>query len=377
MIEKPKLLLVADTYYPKVDGILRFMEEFIKRSRKDFEITLLVPNYSQRRIKDIQTVFFEVSRYLRLSGYSSIKLLSLGNFQKMKEAIKAADLVFVQGPSLASYLAIYLARHYKKKTAAYVHVVSWDLFEKFFPRSISMVIRRMFIKAYNKCKLIVIPYRELEEVMQAAGVKTEMQVARLGIDINRFIPAKNKQESKIKMKLPADHIIIGYVGRISREKNTQVLLDAFNKLDQRKFYLLIVGDGQPDIIEKFKQNRNCHITGFVYNVEDYLQATDIFVLPSTVETTSLATLEAMSCGLPVVVTKVGFMKEYISKNHNGLFFPRENPTLLALKLEKLSCNAELRKRLGDNARKTIAYSFSWERSVNKIKKILSQFYYGQ
>jgi L-malate glycosyltransferase len=97
---------------------------------------------------------------------------------------------------------------------------------------------------------------------------------------------------------------------------------------------------------------------------------DIFVMPSLTETTSLATLEAMSCGLPVIATKVGFIKNYLVKDHNGLFFPRNKSTVLALKLQKLIDNKELREKLGKNARKTIAYSFSWERSINKIKRIL-------
>ena len=49
MMQKPKLLLVADTYYPKVDGTLRFIEEFIKRAHRDFDLSLLVPDYGIKR----------------------------------------------------------------------------------------------------------------------------------------------------------------------------------------------------------------------------------------------------------------------------------------------------------------------------------------
>ena len=136
----------------------------------------------------------------------------------------------------------------------------------------------------------------------------------------------------------------------------------------------MVGDGPKKLTSRFKELHNCKITGFVNNVQDYLKASDIFVMPSLTETTSLATLEAMACGLPVIVTKVGFMKEYVVKDYNGMFFPRANPTLLALKIEKLLENSELREKLSRNARKTVAYSFSWERSINKIKRILLRVY---
>ncbi|MEK6900693.1 MAG: glycosyltransferase family 4 protein, partial [Nanoarchaeota archaeon] len=93
------------------------------------------------------------------------------------------------------------------------------------------------------------------------------------------------------------------------------------------------------------------------------------------ETTSLATLEAMSSGLPVITTRVGFIKSYVSKNHNGIFFPRNNSTMLSVKIAKLLKDKELRDRLGQNARKTVAYGFSWERSINRIRRILLKSYY--
>ena len=99
-------------------------------------------------------------------------------------------------------------------------------------------------------------------------------------------------------------------------------------------------------------------------------------MPSLTETTSLATLEAMSSGLPVIVTKIGFMNSYIVKDHNGLFFPRNSSTLLAAKIEKLLKHPEVMERLGQQARKTVAYGFSWERSINRIKKLLLKRYYG-
>ena len=48
-IDKIKLLLIADTYYPKVDGTLKFMGEFLKRAENDFEISLLVPDFGNKK----------------------------------------------------------------------------------------------------------------------------------------------------------------------------------------------------------------------------------------------------------------------------------------------------------------------------------------
>ncbi len=372
IMPKPKLLLVADTYYPKVDGTLKFIEEFTKRAQDNFQISLLVPYLGER--KGYNVTYVQPSRILYLSGYPSIKF-SFHNIQCIKKAIKAADVVFVQGPALLSYLSIYYARRYKKKTIFYLHVISWELFAKFMPRFLHKLFFRLLksicISFYNRCNEILVPYHDLRQQLARNGVTSSITVARLGVDIELFSPSHNKKESKSKLGIDPNKMVIGYVGRISKEKNVTVLREAFQKLKHKdNTLLLMVGDGPEEQTGKFREIANCKVTGFVNNVHDYLKAIDIFVMPSLTETTSLATLEAMACGLPVIATKVGFIQHYLVKGHNGLFFPRGSSTMLAVKMEKLLADSLLREKLGRNARRTVAYSFSWERSINKIKHIL-------
>lgn len=376
-MNKPKILVTSDTYYPLMDGVLKFLEEFIKRSTHSFEISFLVPKLATKRIKGIQTIFYLISKYFKASIYP-VPQISFKNFRKIKETIKESELVFAHGPGLVGFfLSLRYARKYGKKNVLYIHNTAWDFLDNYLSlnKITYKLLKRFFVRFYNKWDMLIVPYSEVGKELKREGIRTNIQIAKLGVDINRFLPTKDKNQSKIKLKLP-DKLIIGYVGRICKEKNTLVLLEAFKRLDPNKFFLLMVGDGDPDIVKEFKEYKNCKVTGFVDEVENYLQAMDVFVMPSLTETTSLATLEAMSCGLPVIVSKVGYMKEYIHREHNGLFFPRTNPAVLALKIEKLFKDDALRERIGNNARKTVAYSFSWERSINKIKRILLKFYYS-
>jgi glycosyltransferase involved in cell wall biosynthesis len=374
MTDMPKLLIVVDTYYPKIDGTLKFVEEFTKRIDKSFDYHLLVPNFEKKK-DNKKITFINVSRFLKSSGYASIKVLSLKTLIKVRRLVKEYDIIFVQGPAVLSGLAILFGKLYKKKVVFYMHVDLWDFFKNFLVTPLTKILYKLFkpfLKiAVNACSLIVVPYAELIEQLSRRGVRTHTQVARLGIDIEKFSITKDKRSSKKKVKINENKFVIGYVGRISNEKNIDVLMNAFKKLpNQSNLQLLMVGDGSPHLVKKLKELRNCRVTGFVNNVQDYLKAMDIFVMPSLTETTSLATLEAMSCGLPVIATKVGFIKSYLVKGYNGLFFPRNSATMLSIKIEKLMKNPELMKTLGHNARKMVAYSFSWERSVNKIKRIL-------
>jgi glycosyltransferase involved in cell wall biosynthesis len=352
------------------------MEEFIKRAGSYFEVSILVPDFGAKKSKEV--TYLEVSKYLHLSDYASIKL-SPKNINKIKEAVRNADIIFVQGPALASYIGAHYGHKYNKPTLLYVHTIAWEILDKFLPKTIRKLVlkiaRSVLIKAYNNCDEILVPYHDLKNQLDMQGVKTNMSIARLGVDIDKFSPASDKVLAKTRMGIPTDKFVIGYVGRVSKEKNVNTLLSAFKKLKhQKNVFLLIVGDGPEKEVAELKALSNCKVTGFVNNVEDYLKAMDIFVMPSLTETTSLATLEAMSTGLPVIATKVGFIKSYIVRGHNGIFFPRNSASMLAVKMDKLLRNKELRQKLGQNARKTVAYSFSWERSINKIRKKLQEHY---
>ena len=144
MSYKPKLLIVADTYYPKVDGTLKFIEEFLKRSQDSFEVSLLVPYYGIKKGKNV--IYLDVSRIWKISGYSNLRL-TFKNFRKLKKTIREADIVFIQGPAIISYLSIYYAEKYGKKTIFYTHTISWELFEKFFP----YIFKKLFFRLIKRC----------------------------------------------------------------------------------------------------------------------------------------------------------------------------------------------------------------------------------
>jgi len=145
------------------------------------------------------------------------------------------------------------------------------------------------------------------------------------------------------------------------------------KEDYPELKLLIVGSGPKEQMNRLKEIPSVRITGFVKNVVPYFQAMDVFVMPSLTETTSLATLEAMSCKLSVIATKVGHIKDYIKPKFNGMFFGKENDYILRRKMELLLNDQGLRHIMGNNARKTVEEKFSWNRTRRDVKKALSMF----
>ncbi len=373
-MEKIKVAVMADTYYPKVDGVRRFVEEFLKRASSELALHLVAPRFSnEEHFLDVKTTLLELSKSLKMFTYHSIALTK-ENLNKIKEIVQESDVVFVQDPGPIGYYALKFANKLQKKSVMYFHTKTWEFVQKYYNANERMVgiLKRTLIKLHNRPDLLLIPYAGLQDELRKEGIVGETKVAQLGVDTFRFSVPKDKIGMKKKLGLP-NKTIVGYVGRITGEKNTETLLRAFKGLGRNDVHLLMVGDGSPSVVSKFKETPNCTVTGFVENAEEYLQAMDIFVMPSVTETTSLATLEAMSCGVAVISTKVGFMEKYIVKGHNGVFFPKASVSTLRSKIVKLVENPELRIKLGMNARRTVEYSFSWDTAVAKIVQILREF----
>ncbi|NQV08775.1 glycosyltransferase family 4 protein [Candidatus Woesearchaeota archaeon] len=369
---KKKLLIATDNFLPRWDGISRFLLEIIPHLKDDFDITVLAPKFKGKFKKPagIDVVRFDTFN-IQLGDFYPAK----PSIKKIKEYIAETDIVWTQGLGPIGALSIIYGKKLGKKVVSYVHSIEWELFSKSirFFKSLVHYMTEIFAKMlYNKSSLILAPSLEVKEILNWIGVKTKIKVVHLGIDTSVFKPADNKKEAKKKIGVGPETKVIGFSGRIAREKDLMTLYRAFLKLerDYKDVILLIVGEGLENLKKIFDIKPNIKAVGAVDNVVPYLQAMDIFVLPSLTETSSLATMEAMACETAIVTTKVGYVKRYIKDKFNGVFFPKKNDLVLSLKLKWLFDNEYPRNMMAKNARKTIVDNYQWHKTVEKIKSIL-------
>ncbi len=377
-MQKKKLLIASDCFLPRWDGIARFLSDLLPALSKDFEITVLAPDFPGRKIS--------------MPGINIIRLplhfFKIGDFNPAKakkdiitKAISGSDIVFTQTIGPIGLRTIHLAKKMDKPVVSYIHSIEWELVtnalskHNLFRVITSTLVRHTARTAYKKSNLLIVPSDDIGGIMSINGIYTKKAVVHMGVDTSKFAPPKSKAEAKRKLNINPDNIVIGYVGRIAREKGLLTLLDAFQGISNNNtnIRLLIVGDGVKDIKKKFARTERVILAGSQDDVVPYLQAMDIYVLPSLTETSSLSTMEAMSCGLCVISTEVGHVGKYIKNKENGLFFPRHNSTVLALKLKWLLDNPNTIKKLGNSARHTIIDRYEWKNTVVKIKKVLQQY----
>lgn len=182
-----------------------------------------------------------------------------------------------------------------------------------------------------------------------------------GIDVDRFtpLPPEEKQILRGELGLPDLPTVI-FTGRLAPEKRVNHLITIWPAV--RAVYpearLLILGTGPEEVSLKQMAGEGIQFAGLVENVAPYLQAADLFVLPSIAEGFSVAILEALSVGLPAVVTKVGGAEDIIDHNINGWLIPPDDVPALQEAIITLLGDANYRLRLGQQGCERIVANYS-------------------
>jgi glycosyltransferase involved in cell wall biosynthesis len=362
---KRKLLVATDNFLPRHDGIARFLKEILPVLSELYDVTVVCPNFGPVELPGVHIVQIPLTRWT-IGDYPVPRF----GRSVVSKLVKEHDVVFCQGIGLIGYAAIQAARKHKK-LVLFTHSIEWELvpravrnplLQQFLPDFVKWFTRRQL----SKCDLLLVPSESIAETLHWNKIETKSQIVHLGVNTKEFAPAKDKAAAKVALGLPKDRLVIGYHGRLAREKDLKTLLRGFMRVKDAT--LLIVGSGVPEI-EQSLQRQNVILVGAKDNVVPYLQAMDIYVLTSLTETTSLSVLEAMSCGLPVISTPVGYVNDYIQNGQNGIIIPKQNPYALAKALEQLMSSELLRDKMALAARKTVEKDFTWDKTRKRIREL--------
>ena len=236
--------------------------------------------------------------------------------------------------------------------------------------------RRPFWKSYfeylrrNVDAFIVISQEIYTELAALNVPEEKLCFIPNGVDTERCIPVSKEQKIKLRAQLsfPAHAPIVVFVGRLVPEKRVDHLLKLWPAI--RSNYpdalLLIVGEGREEQQLRARLVDGAQFTGQVRDAVPYLQAADLFVLPSSTEGLSNAMLEAMSCGLPVLATSVGGAPDVIRHEESGYLIPPDDMDSLQAGLETLLGDEALRFTLGSNARTRILSDFSLDAVAKRL-----------
>ena len=197
-----------------------------------------------------------------------------------------------------------------------------------------------------------------------------------GINLKKFdIVKKTKYRQKIRQQyhIPEDAFVYIFVGRVNREKGINELLKAYQGvLADYPSYLFILGRCEMDssvdleLYQWSQEEKTIIYTGNTPNVEQYLAASDCFVLPSYREGFGMSVIEAQGMGLPVIVTNIPGPIDGMIEGRTGLTVPVKSVIELQNAMEKLYADVDLRERFGKEGHKNVTDKFEQQHLFKKI-----------
>jgi D-inositol-3-phosphate glycosyltransferase len=207
--------------------------------------------------------------------------------------------------------------------------------------------------------------------------RQRVSVIPCGVDIVRFRPMDSLRARR-RLGLDLGIPVLLFIGRIEPLKGIDVLIRAASQLDGR-FQLLVVGGDEKDDARKSALRAltgELGISGKVVfadavphdDLPTYYNAADICVVPSYYESFGLVALEAMACGVPVIASRVGGLKETVQDGRTGYLIPWRCPEPFAERLDLLLTNESLRRSLGREARR-VAERYRWSEIATQVEDV--------
>jgi glycosyltransferase involved in cell wall biosynthesis len=399
----PRVCLLTETYYPLTGGgesQTRVLAASLRN--RNFQVLIitrrcsdswkeidLVDGVSVYRIPPVGTGRF--TRWFMLFW----SLLALAKTRSQY------DVVYVSGFKSLGLSAVLAAKLLRKRCILKADSngeMSGEFFAaglKKFGLTPSSIIVRILLSGRNKilrgANYFVAITTGIAEELKSEGVDpSSIALISNGIDTDRFSPitAFEKQSLRQTLVIPRKGIIITYAGRLVSYKGLPLLLRVAEVIQSEFDHVgfVLIGSGGFDMhncedeLKKFVKAKgleeSIYFAGEVDNVHEYLQASDIFVLPSEEDAFPLALVEAMACGLPVISTPVGGIKEIITDRQNGLLVQARDFQQLYQVISGLIRDPTLSASLGTAAVQTVQERYSAGIIIQKYCELFRRVHSG-
>lgn len=205
---------------------------------------------------------------------------------------------------------------------------------------------------YGQAHLVLCPSRIYEQAVHRHGV-THTGVWSRGVDPAVFSAGWRSEAYRAAFGLGPDDLLVTYIGRIAREKNLGLLLEAWETLapERGAGKLVLVGRGPLEDEIRRREIPGVHVTGLLQGpaLSAAYASADVFAFPSTTETFGNSLLEAMGSGLPSLVAAAGGVLEFAEHGGNAWLVEPDSTAAIVAGLRRLLTDAALRRRLGAGA----------------------------
>jgi len=295
------------------------------------------------------------------------------------------EIFHAQHPFLLGGTARRLARRLGRPLVFTYHT-HYEKYAHYVPLRRGLVERlavRWSSRFADRADLVIAPSQAVRAVLRQRGVTAPIEVVPTGVPLGLFAPGDRARARAVLGLAPTDRILL-YVGRLDREKNVELLLDAFwlvvEVVPQAR--LLFVGQGTegPRLRARARAAPAGDRISFVgvkpwETLPDYYRAADLFCFASQTETQGLALAEAQACGLPAVVGAAPGVEEVVKDGESG-HLVKPDPLALAEATIGLLLDPARRRAMGVRAREVAIRQFDAERQTRRLTALYTRLLGG-
>ncbi len=330
-----RILIAGTTYYPSLNGQSVFMVNLAEGlARKAHDVVVLFPeahSFSQKRNGVQMEAFGSISLGF-IHDESYLPLLST----KVPRVFNSfqPEIVHIQDHYPLSRWAVGEAKRRGIKTIGTNHFGPASL-EPYIPGSswikplMDKLLWSWMLGLFGQLDFVTAPSPAAVNVLRALGLKAPSLAVSCGTDLGRFFPDPSVDRSACRAQYGLDQQrnVFLYVGRVDQEKRIDVMLRAVSLLQRDDIQLAIAGAGAElgplqDLAKSLHLGDRVRFTGPVRNEElpRLLNSVDVFAMAGEAESLSIASLEAMACGLPVLLADAFALPELVTRGVNGYLF---------------------------------------------------------
>lgn len=358
-----KILIASDLHYPTINGVATFARN-LARGLADHghEVLVIAPSQTGKKSKEVDGNHVIIRT-------ASIPFLPYQNFRisptparEVKKIIQDfdPDVIHAQMLMWIGQAAMKYGNKFGIPVVSTNHAMPENLMDNLkllapVSRPINYILKEYGARFHSKADFVTLPTQSAIDMFNATDkISVPMEAVSNGIDLSRFNLDKPSESIYKKFKLPKDRPIVTYVGRLDAEKHLWVLMKAFAKVKEEipDAYLLVVGDGTDANNLKLMANASGFIKDvtFTGRVEDseiiaLHKVGTVFCMPSPMELQSIATLEAMASGQPVVAVDAGALGELCQNERNGFLCERDNVDQVSNGLIAILKDSKLREKM--------------------------------
>lgn len=312
-MQKNKIIFLVTSC--KKSGPIQQMLNLIIHLDKDVFDPILITIYEEN--KDGTSVLDEYLPYVNHYYVPTSKLdIMLGRTKKLKNLINYINPRVIH--SLGVFPDYAVCRMKMNCQVVTIRNFVFIDYAAKFGRSMGAVLARIHLYALQRTRTTFTCSASLAK-QYAEELNLQFPYIRNGVDVSRFSSVIQEEKYQLRgtLGLPADKKILVYAGQFIERKNQRFLLKAFTE-DSRfdDVYLVLLGDGNDyaELKDQYGSAKNVSLYGNVNNVQEYLQASDLYVSTSKSEGLPNSVLEAMAVGLPVLLSDIEQHKEIYDAN---------------------------------------------------------------